>query len=667
MKRLQEIFSNVPQQEIEKAFKDKGLSVPSDTLFSSVNVVIGSNGCGKTRFLSAMRNLYSQNREYNVVYCNFPNVSASKPELEEDFYPEDALYDYLIRPDINFEDFLHEIEIQNEQYIENLIRYASKNRRRRNERAEEIFSKKVAEMIKYEVKIENERFYLSSENEETVLLTDKIKAFSPGQLMLFYMAIFFSLQENDNKKVIILDEPESHLHPEAAIQLFEGIKNLKGVEAIWIATHSIFLIPEVRFENIVYFDGGRLQKREHAIYANVITSMLGKYQDESSEFLVSVPEWQYSTFMAQCFLDPPVVDTIDPKDEQVLKFIESIKKKSEISVLDFGGGNGRLGFSLQVANCANVKNIIYEICDLKISDEVKNANYKTYEDISVIPDGRYDYIVMMNVLHEIEPENWPLLFHNISQKMKEDSYLIFSEVHILSEGERPHRSGYMVLGIEELREMFSADLKEVGPPKKVSKKEKTICVPIKRAYLENVSEATVVSAIRLLEKRSYKSIKKIRADDDQKRQYAFFAQQYLNAKLYLESNSENESSPMHFDLQKPLDPSPYLYDSTGTAINKIAVAKKLRQLADGICLGAKKLNCLYSALTTELDNFTNGNPLNVEQINVIWNIYPVVKNVEISRGNITMLCELSLAVFGDKRIEQTHIEKHLRKLKEIKI
>ena len=124
-----------------------------------------------------------------------------------------------------------------------------------------------------------------------------------------------------------------------------------------------------------------------------------------------------------------------------------------------------------------------------------HANYTTYKDISFSPDGRYDCVVMMNVLHEIEPEEWPALFHNISQKMKEDSYLVFAEVNALSEGERPHDWGYMILGIGELEKMFSADLKEIH----LSEKAKTICVPIKRNYLKNVSHATVVSAIRLLE------------------------------------------------------------------------------------------------------------------------------------------------------------------------
>lgn len=508
MKKLKEIFPKISTQKIEKIFASKGLTIPSDYFFSSVNVVIGPNGCGKTRFLSALQELYTQNGGHNIVYCNFPNVAASKPTQQPNFYPKEALSAYLARPYIDFGDFLHEIEIQGERYVESLIgEYISSEDKRRNERAEDIFCKRVADFIKYDVKIENNKFYLFSKNEKPVLMVDKIKTFSPGQLMLFYMAIFFSLQDNDDKKVIILDEPESHLHPEAAVQLFEGIQNLKNVESIWIATHNIFVIPELRFESIVYFNDGKLLPRNHSMYSSIITGMLGKYQENSAKFLISLPEWQYSTFMAQCFLDPTTVDTINSKDEQVLKFSEFLRGKSKISVLDFGGGNGRLGFSLQVANHVKTKKVIYEICDLKISEEVKKAKYKTYDDISAVPNGRYDCVAMINVLHEIEPKDWPSIFHSISSKMKDESYLVFSEVHTLSEGEKPGNSGYMVLGPEELTEMFAVpagELKEIN----LSDKKKTFCIPIKKTFLENISEATVDSAIRLLEKRSYEALKK---------------------------------------------------------------------------------------------------------------------------------------------------------------
>lgn len=103
------------------------------------------------------------------------------------------------------------------------------------------------------------------------------------------------------------------------------------------------------------------------------------------------------------------------------------------------------------------------------------------------------------------------------------------------------------------------------------------------------------------------------------------------------------------------------------AVSKIAVAKKLRELAGGILLGENDVNCLYHALTMELDNFTNGNPITMENINIIWRTYPGTGNVKMNKGNMTMMCELSLAVLGDSRIEQTQIEKHLRTLNEIKL
>ena len=43
--------------------------------------------------------------------------------------------------------------------------------------------------------------------------------FSPGERLLLYMAIFFVLRRNSaRERIIILDEPETHLHPQALLE-----------------------------------------------------------------------------------------------------------------------------------------------------------------------------------------------------------------------------------------------------------------------------------------------------------------------------------------------------------------------------------------------------------------------------------------------------------------
>jgi ABC-type phosphate transport system ATPase subunit len=69
---------------------------------------------------------------------------------------------------------------------------------------------------------------------------------SNGQQRLLAFAIAFSKAgDARTPKLVIMDEPESHLHPEAVIRVLERIKSLAGNVQIWLATHSLALLASL--------------------------------------------------------------------------------------------------------------------------------------------------------------------------------------------------------------------------------------------------------------------------------------------------------------------------------------------------------------------------------------------------------------------------------------
>lgn len=77
LKSLKELFSNINADKIQKKLNEYNIEVPENYQFSEINIVIGPNGSGKTRFLKAVKELYDLNGE-KVVYVHFSGNSAKR-------------------------------------------------------------------------------------------------------------------------------------------------------------------------------------------------------------------------------------------------------------------------------------------------------------------------------------------------------------------------------------------------------------------------------------------------------------------------------------------------------------------------------------------------------------------------------------------------------------
>lgn len=74
---------------------------------------------------------------------------------------------------------------------------------------------------------------------------------SSGEKEVFFILSFF-LRHNVNNAVILIDEPEMHLHPELARMLVRTMQSIRPGNQLWLATHNAEIIDEAGRDRVVY-------------------------------------------------------------------------------------------------------------------------------------------------------------------------------------------------------------------------------------------------------------------------------------------------------------------------------------------------------------------------------------------------------------------------------
>lgn len=563
---ITEMFKGLSQEQIQGVFSEYGLVMPDNKFnFSNINIVIGTNGAGKTRFLKAIKELHLKSGE-RPIYGYFPalsNETKTASRYGDGEEPEVSLYEFNNYDYVSFDDFLKEIEKQGYRYLGCLLNSYGRIARERDEAALRNFDVSFNKLTGYHIRTEEHCIYLINKEKE-YSLEKYIKTSSPGQLMLLYMAVFVSLQIGKKNRILILDEPEGHLHPSALIEFLDLIKESDCFSQLWIATHSIFTVPKFSFENIVYIENGIVIKRNSYLYKNILIKMLGINHSEYMCFISNLQQWQYYCYILECFSSPEVIDTVDPEDEQLKMFVRFLKEHNTLSVLDFGGGSARLGQNLMISDFERKESIEYEVYDLSFKDEdIENLGNKGITAHKSLPSKKFDCVVMMNVLHEIEPNKWIQTFHDIYESLKDEGYFVLVEVNELTKGELPDDTGYLVLGSEEVNILFNSQYRFTNLNIK-REKQKSIGIVIPKNDLNKISNKSILNAITALKNRSYsnillernKLIQEVKNNGEtfnnekdfnfSGRRYAYYMQQYINAKIVLEDNliklPDNEDS-----------------------------------------------------------------------------------------------------------------------------
>lgn len=74
---------------------------------------------------------------------------------------------------------------------------------------------------------------------------------SSGEKEVFFILSFF-IRHNVENAIIVIDEPELHLHPELSRLLIRNIKAIRNGNQIWIATHNSEIIDETGRDKVIY-------------------------------------------------------------------------------------------------------------------------------------------------------------------------------------------------------------------------------------------------------------------------------------------------------------------------------------------------------------------------------------------------------------------------------
>lgn len=385
---------------------------------------------------------------------------------------------------------------------------------------------------------------------------------SDGQKILLQFCLAIYSQETAlNDLILILDEPENHLHPSIIIETIERIQKCVSNGQIWIATHSIPLLAHFDPSLIWYVENNKIgyagkipEKVLHSLLGN--EDEVGRLQD-----FISLPS-QYATsrYAFESLFEPGAVltDSNDPQSFQVRTDLLKLSTTGVLRVLDYGAGKGRLIsniFDLDETNqeklIENIEYIAYdkfpndkEHCESALIKAYGSCDKKYFNDfnnlLSVYDKGSFDVVIMCNVLHEIDPKDWLKLFQNegiISSLLSDKGMLLLVEDHQIPIGEKAYQKGFLVLDTPQLKDLFKISEKETEftfTDKKGDGRLKAHQIP-KRCLIQ-IDEASRLNAIKSMSATSREKILDIREKEKSYQNgklHGFWTQQFANAQLTL--------------------------------------------------------------------------------------------------------------------------------------
>lgn len=373
--------------------------------------------------------------------------------------------------------------------------------------------------------------------------------FSEGEKTLFtYALLFFLLDQNPKlnirESIILIDEPELHLHPDSEIDLINGIRNVIGETGqLIIATHSINILSTLNYDEIFMVKDGVIKHPTQSTPGESLSELMSIQErvDKLIDFMNSVSIWTFVNFMAQCFSEPEAIQSSRENDPQIDAFKNAIKNnlnKQSAMLLDFGAGKGRVYERIK-SDHNFINKINYSALEPReeyhseINKQGATLIYKSYKEI---PENTFDFVLLCNVLHEIPLDEWEENLNKIIKSLKTNGYLIIIESEVLNKGEKIGEIGYLILNIEELQKLFN--LKELPLSINGHEKEGITCGVINKSDLTEVTKDSIYNCLNELDKNTLKKIESLRKEEHLSneiygvgRKSAFLSQQNINARL----------------------------------------------------------------------------------------------------------------------------------------
>lgn len=381
-------------------------------------------------------------------------------------------------------------------------------------------------------------------------------ALSPGQQYLLRMAVACFQNENESGLIFFMDEPELHLHPKALIEMIEKLRKKFPSSQFWISTHSLSLISyyTIMKEDVttLYLDNMKVD----LLRSNSSGLLEGLIGDEENQFAVQqlfglTDEYACNKFTFECFDDPETVAGKDGKDVEV--GLIKLELLPNDVVVDYGAGKGRFleelclggGVGENDGRCG-IQYYAYDpdgkdsvLCK-EVMNKYGSTEHNYFNDIEQLKKriaGSASYVLLVNVLHEIPPNEWVSIFENVRELLKEDGKLLIVERDELMVGEAPYKEGFLMITSKGCKALFKEDsFVEIRHPLK----KYIVKFIIKKEGLD-VNTSKVKACIEAIQKDSLENIQKAKENREEERvkkfkigmKLVFWLHQYANSSLLL--------------------------------------------------------------------------------------------------------------------------------------
>ncbi|WP_018996264.1 AAA family ATPase [Hirschia maritima] len=381
---------------------------------------------------------------------------------------------------------------------------------------------------------------------------------SKGQSILLQLCVQLHAQTNHlSSTILLLDEPENHLHPAACIELIKQIQKAAPNSQLWIATHSIPILSYFSNDStLIFAEGGKFSYAGN-VPDRVLKTLLGNEETLARlrEFTGLPSELAQVRYATECLMPPEVIGPNEQDDQtkQICGHIwQKIQTKEQLRIIDFGAGKGRLLENIKTDYPDLIEKIDYiafdafpddaEQCKNVIASVYSSSDNRYFSDLDTmeayLDSESVHLITMCNVLHEISPTKWGDFFgkNGFSERLLHQSgNLLLVEDEEIPVGETAHEYGFIVFDTGELKQLFCIKEDDKGfcfSDQRNDGRLKAHLIPRKNLTLMNHNSK--LAALEAKVRSSKSKIEQSRASEasfKNGRKHSFWIQQYANASL----------------------------------------------------------------------------------------------------------------------------------------
>jgi len=383
---------------------------------------------------------------------------------------------------------------------------------------------------------------------------------SDGQTVLLQLAIAIHTQADSVKDLIlVLDEPENHLHPAIVLDFLDRLSDIIGTGQIIISTHSVHVISHFGIDNVWFMERGGISRAGKSMQ-RVLEGLIGdeKRIGKMVELLDSPARMALVQFAYESLIPPAVVASAGFGDPQVDQVMDAVgNQASPIRILDFGCGKGRLIATIGATMASKgerVEKVLDYIgydpsdenrsfCESVISEIYGSAEGRHFSELTAMLDkglnDHFDFILLCNVFHEIDPVKWTDLFgasSAIYRLLKPSGFLLIVEDEQIPHGEKAFTNGFHILGADEVRALFKLQPATGEYTHASQRNGRLSCHKIARECIARVSAESRIACLRRLRDKAMEKIRNLREKTPKYelgRIHGLWIMQFANASLSL--------------------------------------------------------------------------------------------------------------------------------------